>query len=164
MTSSLALLILRLSSVMVGMFAVCFWLHDALALKVPYRVNVASLRRFLQQSQARRGVGMQREEDPVTVFMGVPTMYSYLLSHYDSMPAEQQAAARAAASRLRLTVSGSAACPLPIMQRWRQLSGETPPLHLLPCACMLSCAHCPRMRLPGCGGAMYCFGSVIEAA
>lgn len=67
---------------------------------------------------------MQREDDPVTVFMGVPTMYAYLLSHYDAMPPEQQAAARAAVSRLRLTVSGSAACPLPIMQRWQQLSGQ----------------------------------------
>ena len=64
---------------------------------------------------------VQREE--VTVFMGVPTMYTYLLSYYDSMPAAQQAAARAAAARLRLTVSGSAACPLPIMERWHALSG-----------------------------------------
>jgi malonyl-CoA/methylmalonyl-CoA synthetase len=67
---------------------------------------------------------VQREEDPVTVFMGVPTMYTYLLSHYDGMPAAQQAAARAAAARLRLTVSGSAACPLPLMERWHALSGQ----------------------------------------
>ena len=66
----------------------------------------------------------QREEDPITVFMGVPTMYSHLLSVYDDMNLEQQEAAQAAAKRLRLTVSGSAACPLPIMQRWRALSGE----------------------------------------
>ena len=66
----------------------------------------------------------QREEDPVTVFMGVPTMYSHLLSVYDNMSLEQQKAAQAAAKRLRLTVSGSAACPLPIMQRWHALSGE----------------------------------------
>ena len=65
----------------------------------------------------------QREEDPITVFMGVPTMYSYLLNAYDAMAPEQQAAARAAAGRLRLTVSGSAACPLPVMQRWEELSG-----------------------------------------
>ena len=65
----------------------------------------------------------QREEDPITVYMGVPTMYSYLLSAYDAMAPEQQAAARAAAGRLRLTVSGSAACPLPVMQRWEELSG-----------------------------------------
>ena len=65
----------------------------------------------------------QRKEDPITVFMGVPTMYSYLLNAYDAMAPEQQAAAHAAAGRLRLTVSGSAACPLPVMQRWEELSG-----------------------------------------
>jgi len=66
---------------------------------------------------------LQREEDPVTVFMGVPTMYSYLLSAYDAMGEGEQAHAQLAASRLRLTVSGSAACPVPIMQRWEELSG-----------------------------------------
>ncbi|CAL8462060.1 g1591 [Coccomyxa elongata] len=67
---------------------------------------------------------LMREEDPITVFMGVPTMYSYLLSHYAGMAHGEQAAARAAASRLRLTVSGSAACPLPVMHKWRELSGQ----------------------------------------
>ena len=57
------------------------------------------------------------------MFMGVPTMYSYLLNAYDAMAPEQRAAARAAAGRLRLTVSGSAACPLPVMRRWEELSG-----------------------------------------
>ena len=68
--------------------------------------------------------GQQRQEDPITVFMGVPTMYTYLLNYYKEMSAEEQEGARAAASRLRLTVSGSSACPLPVMQRWRQLSGS----------------------------------------
>ena len=70
---------------------------------------------------------VQREEDPVTVFMGVPTMYNYLLSAYDEMSTEEQRRAARAASRLRLTVSGSAACPVPIMDRWEQLSGATSP-------------------------------------
>ncbi len=34
-----------------------------------------------------------------------------------------QARAAHAASRLRLTVSGSSACPVPIMERWKALSG-----------------------------------------
>jgi acyl-CoA synthetase (AMP-forming)/AMP-acid ligase II len=52
-------------------------------------------------------------------------MYSYLLSHYDShMSAQEQAAARQAASGLRLTVSGSAAAPVPLLHRWQQLSGQ----------------------------------------
>ncbi len=30
----------------------------------------------------------------MTVFMGVPTMYSYLLNHFDELPEEQQDSAR----------------------------------------------------------------------
>jgi malonyl-CoA/methylmalonyl-CoA synthetase len=52
-------------------------------------------------------------------------MYSYLLSHYQQhMPPAQQAAARAAAAALRLTVSGSAAAPVSLLQQWRALSGQ----------------------------------------
>ena len=57
------------------------------------------------------------------MFMGVPTMYALLLSAYDNMTEEAQQQASAAAKKLRLTISGSAACPLPIMKRWSELSG-----------------------------------------
>ena len=43
--------------------------------------------------------GLQREEDPISVFMGVPTMYAYLLSAFEAMNAAQQQRARAAARR-----------------------------------------------------------------
>ncbi|WIA33246.1 hypothetical protein OEZ86_006388 [Tetradesmus obliquus] len=70
-------------------------------------------------------VWQQLMEGDVSVLMAVPTMYSYLLSHYEShMSPEEQHAARAAAARLRLTVSGSAAAPVPLLQRWQALSGQ----------------------------------------
>eukprot|EP00955_Chlamydomonas_euryale_P116263 366406-Chlamydomonas_euryale.AAC.26 len=60
----------------------------------------------------------------VNIFMGVPTMYSYLLSHYDArMSDAERVAAQAAAAALRLTVSGSSACPVPVQERWRSLTG-----------------------------------------
>ena len=68
--------------------------------------------------------------------MGVPTMYAYLLSHYDKMSTTEQEQARAAAGRLRLTVSGSAACPLPIMQCWHALSGEASSMLVMLCPCL----------------------------
>ena len=37
---------------------------------------------------------MQRQEDKVTVYMGVPTMYSYLLSQYDEASKTDQQKAR----------------------------------------------------------------------
>ncbi|DBB14291.1 TPA: hypothetical protein ACH3X3_001228 [Trebouxia sp. C0006] len=67
---------------------------------------------------------LKRQEEAVTVYMGVPTMYSYLLAKYDQASEQDQQQARAAAQRLRLTVSGSAACPLPVMSKWEKLSGE----------------------------------------
>lgn len=67
---------------------------------------------------------VQRGENPVTVFMGVPTMYNYLLSKFKEMSQEDKEKARKAASRLRLTVSGSAACPVPVMKQWEEISGE----------------------------------------
>ncbi len=56
--------------------------------------------------------------------MGVPTMYTYLLSHFnDKMSREEQQLAREAASRLRLTISGSGACPPSLMKQWHGISG-----------------------------------------
>ncbi len=37
---------------------------------------------------------LQRQEEKVTVYMGVPTMYSYLLSKYDSASEQDQQQAR----------------------------------------------------------------------
>ena len=66
---------------------------------------------------------VQRKDDPISLFMGVPTMYAFLLGKFDEMSPEQQSQAQQAAGALRLTVSGSSACPLPIMSRWEELSG-----------------------------------------
>jgi len=67
------------------------------------------------------------EDQAISVFMGVPTMYAYLLSYLDeveSRDAAFHAKCVAAARRLRLAISGSSACPVPIMQRWQELSGQ----------------------------------------
>ena len=70
-------------------------------------------------------VCLQRETDPVSIFMGVPTMYTYLLSQFrDKMGPEEQQRARQAASRLRLTISGSGACPVSLMKQWKAVSGN----------------------------------------
>ncbi|GBF92979.1 hypothetical protein Rsub_05815 [Raphidocelis subcapitata] len=60
---------------------------------------------------------------PISVLMAVPTMYSYLLMAHDRMAPDQQSAARAAAARLRLAVSGSAAAPVALLRRWEEVSG-----------------------------------------
>ena len=70
--------------------------------------------------------GADGSKPPVTVFMGVPTMYVMLLRALagaaEARPREAAASA-AAARALRLAVSGSAACPEPVMREWERLTG-----------------------------------------
>mmetsp|Transcript_34168 Transcript_34168/g.96856 ORF Transcript_34168/g.96856 Transcript_34168/m.96856 type:complete len:267 (+) Transcript_34168:3-803(+) len=55
--------------------------------------------------------------------MGVPTMYSLLLASYEKMNEDDKMEAAAAAKSLRLAISGSAACPLVIMDGWSKITG-----------------------------------------
>ena len=65
-------------------------------------------------------------QPPATIFMGVPTMYVMLLRALQgNLSAEARAASIDAVSRLRLTVSGSAACPVPILEEWRKVTGRS---------------------------------------
>jgi len=67
---------------------------------------------------------LKRTHDPVTIFMGVPTMYSFLLDSLRSMHEEdERKKVLRAAGQLRLAVSGSAACPIPLMKRWQESTG-----------------------------------------
>ncbi|MGD8862462.1 MAG: acyl-CoA synthetase [Myxococcales bacterium] len=61
----------------------------------------------------------------LTLFMAVPTIYARLIRAYDAASPPEQAAIREGCRRLRLMVSGSAALPVPTLERWRQISGHT---------------------------------------
>ncbi len=65
------------------------------------------------------------ERETLTLFMGVPTMYSKLAQRWDAAPADRRAVMSAALARLRLMVSGSAALPVAMLERWRAISGHT---------------------------------------
>ena len=59
-----------------------------------------------------------------SLFMAVPTIYHKLIQQYESMsPAEQQQM-KHACDELRLMVSGSAALPPAVMDRWEEISGH----------------------------------------
>lgn len=60
----------------------------------------------------------------VNLFMAVPTIYFKLIAGFDSLPAVEQAALSAAMKKFRLMVSGSAALPVTIMERWKEISGH----------------------------------------
>ncbi len=60
----------------------------------------------------------------VTVFMAVPTIYSRLLSCWDGADATTRQRWSDGASRLRLMVSGSAALPVSVLDRWATVTGH----------------------------------------
>jgi malonyl-CoA/methylmalonyl-CoA synthetase len=61
----------------------------------------------------------------ITVFMAVPTIYRKLEQAWDGAPEETRAAWTAGARGLRLMVSGSAALPVPLFKRWKEIGGHT---------------------------------------
>ncbi|MDO8835187.1 MAG: acyl-CoA synthetase [Vicinamibacterales bacterium] len=60
----------------------------------------------------------------ITVFMAVPTMYQRLLAGFDAADAATRRAWSDGARQLRLMVSGSAALPAPVFDRWRLATGQ----------------------------------------
>ena len=62
----------------------------------------------------------------INLFMAVPTVYQKLIQAYDrdGMSAKDRTIRRRL-RQLRLMVSGSAALPVPVLDRWRKISGHT---------------------------------------
>jgi malonyl-CoA/methylmalonyl-CoA synthetase len=61
----------------------------------------------------------------LTLYMAVPTIYHRLIAHLEQMSDEDRSTFREGVGALRLMVSGSAALPVPVLERWRELSGHT---------------------------------------
>jgi malonyl-CoA/methylmalonyl-CoA synthetase len=63
-----------------------------------------------------------------SLFMAVPTIYAKLIEYIESnlgdKPEELQRIKQALSSNVRLMVSGSAALPTPVSEKWEQLSGH----------------------------------------
>jgi malonyl-CoA/methylmalonyl-CoA synthetase len=63
--------------------------------------------------------------DDLTLYMAVPTIYAKLLAAWEAAPEERREAWSEGCRRLRLMVSGSAALPVSMLERWREVSGHT---------------------------------------
>jgi malonyl-CoA/methylmalonyl-CoA synthetase len=61
----------------------------------------------------------------LSLYMAVPTIYHRLIALLDEASEEERERVREGSGRLRLMVSGSAALPIPVLERWRELSGHT---------------------------------------
>lgn len=65
------------------------------------------------------------EEGKVTVFMAVPTIYFKLIAQFEVFPEERQRKLTPIMEKFRLMVSGSAALPVSVMAKWKEISGHT---------------------------------------
>ena len=62
---------------------------------------------------------------PLTLFMAVPTVYSRLLTAWEATSPGTRSRWTEGCRAMRLMVSGSAALPVPMLERWRDVSGHT---------------------------------------
>ena len=60
----------------------------------------------------------------MTLFMAVPTIYYKLINYWEGKNKKDQLLMSEAASKLRLMVSGSAALPVPVLERWKSITGH----------------------------------------
>ena len=65
-----------------------------------------------------------KSEESYTMMMAVPTIYMKLLEDAEDLSPEQRNKALTHMRNLRVTISGSAACPLRILEEWERLTGH----------------------------------------
>ncbi|CAI0423188.1 unnamed protein product [Linum tenue] len=66
----------------------------------------------------------EKADDAITVFSGVPTMYTWLIQGYEALDPDLKTASAYAARQLRLMMCGSSALPVPILQQWETITGH----------------------------------------
>lgn len=64
------------------------------------------------------------KEGNLSLFMAVPTIYHKLISYWESVNNQEQQEISDGLRTLRLMVSGSAALPVSVMQKWESISGH----------------------------------------
>ncbi|KAG9475058.1 hypothetical protein GDO78_003488 [Eleutherodactylus coqui] len=71
---------------------------------------------------------LSMDSPSINIFMAVPTIYSKLIDYYDShltTPHDKLSVKTVCQQKIRLMVSGSSALPVPILERWREITGHT---------------------------------------
>jgi malonyl-CoA/methylmalonyl-CoA synthetase len=79
---------------------------------------------FLPKFDAER-VWAILQSGRLSLFMAVPTIYYKLITFWESSTPSEQKKMSEATSKFRLMVSGSAALPVPVLDKWREITGQT---------------------------------------
>lgn len=66
----------------------------------------------------------QVADEAYTIFMAVPTIYVKLIEAIEALPTHQRESVIAGFTAMRLMVSGSAALPASVHEKWSQLTGQ----------------------------------------
>jgi malonyl-CoA/methylmalonyl-CoA synthetase len=69
-------------------------------------------------------VAERLESGELTLFMAVPTIYHKLIQHFEKLTEAEQKAWQKGMATMRLMVSGSAALPVSVLERWKEISGH----------------------------------------
>lgn len=78
---------------------------------------------FLNQFSAKEVFNIFRKGD-LNVFMAVPTIYFKLISEWETLSKSEQTELTKAMKKFRLMISGSAALPVSVMEKWKEISGH----------------------------------------
>jgi len=78
---------------------------------------------FLPRFEAKEVLDIIQKEE-LTVFMAVPTIYFKLVAYLESLAENERLIIKDKLIKKRLMVSGSAALPVSVMEKWYQLSGH----------------------------------------
>lgn len=78
---------------------------------------------FLPKFDAKQVWDKWLAED-FTIFMAVPTIYNRLIAHWESANPQEQEKMYQACQKMRLMISGSAALPISILEKWQSISGH----------------------------------------
>ncbi|EXB74527.1 Malonate--CoA ligase [Morus notabilis] len=97
--------------------------HKSICAQVEFMPKF-SVRGIWQRWRESYPANETKADDSITVFTGVPTIYSRLIQGYEAMDPELKATSAFAAKQLRLMMCGSSALPLPVMQQWETITGH----------------------------------------
>ncbi|KAF4372495.1 hypothetical protein F8388_027168 [Cannabis sativa] len=97
--------------------------HQSISAQVEFLPKF-SVRGIWQRWRESYPTSETKANDSITVFTGVPTMYTRLIQGYEAMDPELKEASASAAKQLRLMMCGSSALPVPVMQQWQTITGH----------------------------------------
>lgn len=87
-------------------------------------LNAGATCEFLDKFDAAK-VWHRLSAGSITLFMAVPTMYARLIAEWENASIEMRRQWSQSCAGLRLMVSGSAALPVPVFEKWRHITGHT---------------------------------------